>query len=141
MPCRASSRREINIGAILKGVSDCVQNVRLDPERVSGFASPNAQTARRGNGFARGALRNDLTRGVGVLSLGAGNLAQHEALLARRVALVEGDAIGQVFDDVAIEIDFEFIHSFRMVARNGMLPAIEWQTLMMNTVPVSPRKT
>ena len=94
---------EINVGAILKGVSDCVQNVRLDPERVSGFASPNAQTARRGNGFARGALRNDLTRGVGVLSLGAGNLAQHEALLARRVALVEGDAIGQVFDDVAIE--------------------------------------
>jgi hypothetical protein len=35
--------------------------------------------------------------------------AHHVELLPLRVALVEGEPVGQVFDGVAIEIDLEFV--------------------------------
>ncbi len=53
----------------------------------------------------------------GVDSLGACDATQHKALLAGGVAFVEGDAVGEVFDGVAVEIHLEFVHALRMIAR------------------------
>jgi hypothetical protein len=49
-------------------------------------------------------------------SLGARDTAHEKALLAVRVAFVESNTIGEVFDGVAVEVDLETLHAFRMVA-------------------------
>ncbi len=44
--------------------------------------------------------------------------AAHDVtLIAGLVALAEGEAISDVFDGIAVEIDFEFIHAFRVITR------------------------
>ena len=51
-----------------------------------------------------------------VRGITAGDPAQDEALLPRRVAGVEGDAIGQIFNGIAVEVDLELVHAFRVIA-------------------------
>jgi hypothetical protein len=54
------------------------------------------------------------------------NAPQNVALLARGVAWVERQPVGQLFDIIAVQVDLEFVHSFRMIAgrrdfaRNGV---------------------
>ena len=42
-----------------------------------------------------------------------------EALLPLVVTCIEGNAVGQILDRIAIEIDLEFVHAFGMVAGRG----------------------
>jgi hypothetical protein len=40
------------------------------------------------------------------------------ALLPVVVTLIEREAVGHLFNSIAVEIDFEFVHALRMVAGN-----------------------
>jgi hypothetical protein len=42
---------------------------------------------------------------------------EDEALPTLAIALIKGNAVGHILDGVAIEVDLEFVHAFRMVAR------------------------
>jgi hypothetical protein len=41
---------------------------------------------------------------------------QHVALLARAVAWVERQPVGQLFNSIAVQVDLELVHSLRMIA-------------------------
>ena len=99
-------------------MADRVQHVGLDPERVAGFASPEAQTARGYGRFSGRALSHHNAGGIRVCGIAARDPAQDEALLARRVTRVESDAVGHIFDGIAVEVDLELVHSFRVIARH-----------------------
>ena len=51
---------------------------------------------------------------------------QHVALLARAVAWVEPQPVGQLFNSIAVQVDLKLVHSLRMIAgcrdfaRDGM---------------------
>ena len=47
--------------------------------------------------------------------------AHDEALPPRRVTLIEGEAVGRVLDSIAVEVDLEFVHPLRMIARHWNL--------------------
>ncbi len=100
-------------------MTDRVQNVWLDPERVAGFAGPDAQAIFCLDRLAGGAAREDRAGGVRIGGFFPRDPAQHEALLVRRVARIEGDAVGHVLNSVAIEVDLELVHAFRMIAGHG----------------------
>ena len=72
-----------------------------------------------GDDFAGGTLCDDPTGRLGIDSLDARDEAQHQALLAVRVTFVESYPVGEVFDGITVEIDLEFVHSLRVVARSG----------------------
>jgi hypothetical protein len=68
------------------------------------------------------------------------NGAHGAALLPVFVAVIERETISDLFDDISVEVDLEFVHVFRMVAGNFGF-AMEWHTLTANTVLVWPQNT
>jgi hypothetical protein len=64
-----------------------------------------------------------------------------EALLLLLVARIEGDAVGDLLNGIAVEIDVDSYMPSGWYPGVGMGPAIEWHTSITNTVPVSPRTT
>lgn len=108
---------EIERRAVLECMTDGMQNVGLDPERIAGLAGPDADTRGRTRRFVGAAFGHDRPLRVRVRGIGTGNPAQHEALAPLGVALVEHDAIGQFFHGIAIEVDLEFVETFGVIAR------------------------
>jgi hypothetical protein len=96
-----------------------VQHVGLDPERVTCFPSPDPYAGRRGDRFAGACLSDYLTLRMRVRSVGAIDLTQHVPLLPGLVPLIEGNAVGDILDDVTIKVHLELVHSLGMIARRG----------------------
>ena len=107
--------------AVLKRMADRVKHIGLDPERVASLAGPDAQPGCGGDRLAGCPLSDDGAGRIRIDGVRTPDTAHDVALLALRVTLVEGNAVGQIFDRIAIEIDLEFVHAFGMVAgrRNG----------------------
>ena len=110
---------QVHSRAVLESVADRVQHIGLNPKRVTSLAGPDAQTSLGDSGLASGSLRDDSASRMWVHSFRASDRPHDVALLLVDVTLVKGKAIGYIFDGIAIEIDLEFVHSFRMVARRG----------------------
>ena len=132
--------RQVDSRAVLKRMADRVQHVGLDPERVARLAGPDA-------GRLASVTVSPVDPCATTMPAAFGSTASAPVIrrstkrCSPRVALVEGNTVGEVFDGIAVEVDLEFVHSFRVVAGDGNLAEIEWQTLITNTVPVSPRNT
>jgi hypothetical protein len=75
--------------------------------------------AGRGGRLAGLPLGEDRAHGIRIDGRGAADAPQNQALPARRVTLVESDPVGQVLDRIAVEVDLEFVHTFRVVARRS----------------------
>ena len=105
--------------AVLEGVADRVQDIGLDPEWVTGLAGPDPQARRRSNDRACFACRNHGADCMWIGRICSTKAPHYVTLLAVLVALVERNAVGDIFDRIAVEIYFEFVHSFGMVPGHG----------------------
>src|SRR5208282_3618829 len=93
---------EVDGGAVLKCVANRVQDGGLDPKRVTALAGPDAEACWRGEEFAGRPLCDDCARGVRVNSICTGETAQGIGLVPVGVTFGEIEAVGEVFDSVAI---------------------------------------
>ncbi len=102
--------------AVLKGVADRVQHIGFDPEGVAGFAGPDTQPVRGGR-LAGGSPDDDFAGVIRVRRAAAPDTAQRVALVSIRVTFLECEAVGEILDGIAVEIDLKFVHALRVVAR------------------------
>ncbi len=128
MPCKQVFRPrripagQIDLRAVLKGMADSMQHIWFDPEGISRFTGPETQSVRGACRHSRDTLGNDFAGRARIDRFGAGNAAEDEELLSSRVGLIESNAVSELLDGISVEIDFEFIHPFRMVTRAGNFP-------------------
>lgn len=102
-------------------MADRVQHVGLDPEGIASPASPDTQAGRRSDRLASDTPSHNGTGRIRVHRVTTRDLAQGEALPARRVTLIEGEAVGHALDGVAVKVDLDFVHPHRMIARHENL--------------------
>jgi hypothetical protein len=93
-----------------------MQHIWLDPEGVTRVAGPRTQSGWPGHSFIGHSLRDDGTGRVRIDSFFPTNAPHTVALLSLLVAIIEREAVRHLFNGVAVEIDLEFVHTFRMVA-------------------------
>lgn len=98
-------------------VADRMQHIRLDPERVARFTGPDTQPRRcRGDGLFCFSRRDDSASRVWIRGVRAPQTPYGITLFSLWITLFECQTVGEVFNRIAVQIDFEFVHPLRMVA-------------------------
>jgi hypothetical protein len=98
-----------------------MQDVRLDPERVTGLADPHPAAAVKLYGLTGTALGDQRSGGGGLARLGSGQAPHLVRLRSLLVSLAEGEAVGQVLEGITVRIDLELVRALRVQASENVV--------------------
>ncbi len=110
---------KIEPGAVLQRMADGMEHIGLDPKGIAGAVGQNAEAGGGRQHFTGHSAADDGALRVGIGGFCTGEAAQNEALLARVVARVKSQPVGEFLDGIAVEVDLELVHALGVIAGNG----------------------